>query len=751
MARWRTTRLLAALGLLAGGLACTDPGCDCAAPLPAAPDPAERVYDALQLRLSPHAIDLVEAHLPELLAAALPEGLAFEVPPVHQLIDAWIFDIQVDICPEGCKLQAEIASAQLTPRAPDRLQLDMRADLSGELFMTGEVDCDISVHVRDKPVAADVVFALDGRDDLLRFDVSGVALELDENDFSLRCYGPLGGFVEAFQGVLVEQMNQQLADQLDSALADLISGATCLPCDFYTRCPPDAPCDPDGAFCADALGCRTRPLGLVGRVDAGALLGGLLPGLQAELDLEIAAGQSRAPTEDPVVVRDGLELRLLAGVDSAPSACVPEPEPDLVPPPGAAARLPMPAGDLVPGSDQTFDLALGAADFFLDRALYKAWRAGLLCIELTSDSTGGLLSTGTLSAFLPSLDALSGGRDAPMRLQLRPLQVPSIEIGAGTFSVDEHGAKVIDQPLLAIDLPEAELDFYARIDERWIKLATLTQDVSLWLGLELLPDNRLLPVFDESSIRVQDVRARDHELLAEEPEQIESLLPLLLELALPELTGSLGVVELPAVEGFVPRVLAVEPAVPRDGEAWFDFLVVYADLELEAGPPAGRRVRARADRIPVAGRKPSSGALSVAVEADRGPQAEFSWRLDGGGWSVFQPGPELRVASPLLALPCEHRLEVRARSACDYRTLGERPVEIVFAIEPSADDALPETQAAPPKRPASASRQALPMQAQAEPEPAAGCASPGGRAAGWPGLALALACLLWWIERRYPS
>jgi uncharacterized protein (TIGR03382 family) len=72
----------------------------------------------------------------------------------------------------------------------------------------------------------------------------------------------------------------------------------------------------------------------------------------------------------------------------------------------------------------------------------------------------------------------------------------------------------------------------------------------------------------------------------------------------------------------------------------------------------------------------------VWVEAGEGPRAEYSWRLDGGGWSVFRPGPQLLIRSPLLLLGGEHRLEVRARTAGDYRSLDLDLVGVLLVIDP---------------------------------------------------------------------
>ncbi|MBW2704505.1 MAG: hypothetical protein JRF33_27115, partial [Deltaproteobacteria bacterium] len=673
----RLIRLFAVWTLFVGMFACGDTGCDCVGPLEAPPDAANRVYDAVQLRLTPAALDMVESELPTLLAGLMPEGLSFEVPPMQEVIDAVIFTIAIDICPAGCTLNADIKGASLTAVAPDLLQLDALLDMSGMIFIGGDVECDVPVHVVDKPLHADILFSIDERDGLMRFEVSGISLELTDEDFSLECYGTLAELIEALKGFMVTMMNEQLAGQLDEMLAGSLGAAACLPCDFYTGgCPGDSTCDVDEQICFEEPSCRAVPLGLVGSVDMGALLADLLPGLNAMLDMELAVGQELQAIDDPLVEAGGLSMRMFAGLDAEPSACVPVPADEDIPSLIIPARMPMPVDELVPSTGEPYMLALAVADTFMDQALYHAYRGGLLCLDLDTEATGGLLSSGTMSALLGSLNKLTGGLDVPMKLRLRPQHIPSAEFGAGTFTVDAQGQKIIDEPLLAILMPETALDFYALIDERWVKLATLTQDISLLLGLELLPDNRLLPTFDESSIVIENVVATDYELLAEDPLVLENLLPTLLGLAMPMLTESLGVIEVPGVEGFVLRVQALEPSLERVDTPWYEYLAIYAELAMEAPVTRRRHLDVQLQSL----RMPSLGEMSIfapggptlpqamlRISADDPRPFEISWRLDGGGWSVFRSGPEILIRSPLLALRAEHRLELRTRLVGDYR------------------------------------------------------------------------------------
>lgn len=745
---WRLALVGAAM---LGLLACGQSSCDCVAPLNGPLPAEEQMADAVQVRLTPLAFDFIEGNLADILSMFLEGGLVFEVPHIREEFDAWLFTIVIHICRDGCTLTAQLNEATLTRVAPDVLQLDAAMDLDGTLYLTGDVDCDVPIHMQDKPVAADVQLLIDERDGLLYFDVSGVDITITEDDFELDCSGLLGWIIEALKGTITDMMNDQIAGQLDDALADMLAETTCLACDFYAAgCPAGSTCD--GDYCIDdaAGSCRTNPLGLVGTIDLGALLADVVPGMQAELDLHLAAGQQQPAAADPLVVDDGVSLRMQGGADSPRHLCVPAPAPEEIPSNAPPPRLPFTADSTVPGTADSYMAGIGVADAFLDWFMYKAYLSGLLCLSLDTAATDGLLSSGTLAALLGSLNQLTAGRNVPVKLQLRPQHVPGIEIGAGTFTVAPDGSKIIDEPLIALSLPETAMDFYALIDERWVRLVTLTQDIDLLLGMEFLPDNRVLPVFDENSIVMDNVVASNYELLAEDPAALEELVPTLIGLALPMLTDSLGVIELPPLEGFVLDIVAVQGELPREQSPYFDYLGLYANLSLAAAPqPAPRDTRARLVRLhtPLRSRMsiyhpqgPALPSLELAVDAAGRAPAEYSWRLDGGAWSVFQPGPRLLVRSPLLALLGEHRLQVRARSVGDYRSLDPEPAELRVTIAPEDDGlrlAPPPTAAARERFGLARADQALGSDnAAAEPDEATapqriGCATGGSGSAPW--------------------
>ncbi len=764
--RRKLLRLAALGGALVFAMACGQQSCDCVAPLDEPMPESAKVYDAVQMRLTPGAFGFIETRLTDIIATFLEGGLTFDVPRIDEEFCAPPFDwpcFNFRICENGCTLTAEIVDASLARVAPDTLALDAHVNLSGTILLRGSLDCDIPIDVQNKPVSADVRFLVDGRDHLVSFSIESLSVELSNSDYDLDCSWWYDWLMELLKGTITGLINSTLQGQMDTFLGDALNGMTCLACDFYTTgCPSGSTCNGDG-YCEQDGACRINPLGIVGTLDLGALLADMVPGMQADMDLFVAVGQWEDAAVDPIVVNDGVEMRMIGGADTERHVCVPEPDPAEVPSNQPPPRLPFGQfNDMVPGTATPFMAGIGVSDAFLDWFMYKAFLSGLLCLSIDTETTGGLLSSGTLSALLGSLNTLTGGRNTPLKLQLVPNHVPTIDIGAGTFTTDADGNRIMDEPLLNIYMPGVGIDFYVLIDERWVRVVTLTQDITLKLGLDFLPDNTVLPILDENSVQLDNVVATNYELLAEDPQALEDLVPTLIGMFLPMLTGSLGAIEIPPVEGFVLTIEAVQGDLPRPGTDTFEYMGLYANLDLAANPlPAPRATRANlvAVRTPVRSRMsifapggPQYPEVVVAVGADAGPAAEYSWRLDGGAWSLFQSGPELTIHDPRLALSGDHRLEIRSRTQGDYRTLDPQPAELTVTIAPEDDP----VHYAPPLGPKGLARaRDLGLTAVAQPVAAddadseeithVGCATAGG-AGGL--LALLGLALLVWRRRR---
>jgi hypothetical protein len=705
-----TRRLVVLHCLLFFALACGDTQCDCVTP-PESPMAEEaKLYDAIQTRLTPGGLDFIESNLPEIIATFMQDGLVFDVPPTDASREfGWCplcITIDLRICKNGCTLTAEIVDAGLSRVSPDTLALDARVNLSGIVTLNGTLNCDIPLTIRNKPVSANIRLYIDTIDHLMSFEITDVAFTLEDGDYNLACdWGFLSDLglgdliddvVNWILGLLTpfvnDVLNQQLNDALDSALDD----AVCLKCDFYTSgCPSGSTCADD--FCKQDGTCRKNPLGMVGSINLGETSGDLRS--SAALDIFVAAGQAQDPSVDPLVKNDGLEIRLIGGADSAVSDCVPTPDPAEIPSNQPPPRLPF--DDTVLGTSTSFMAGFGISDAFLDWFLYKAYQSGLLCQNIGTETTD-LLTSSTIGMLgLASLHDITGGRNTPVKLKILPTQVPYLEVGAGTFTDDGQGNQVIDEPLLYIFLPGVSMDFYVLIDERWIHIMTITLDMTMELGMDLDADNRLVFLFDEESLGMDNLEVSNYELLAEDPETLEELLPTLVGMALPMLTDTLAPIEIPPIAGFRLNIVAIQGDLPRAGTDYYEYMTIYANLEMAPPPPPkSRSTRARIAKLNVPDLErmsirraggPIYPEIIIEVATDEGGPAEYSWRLDRGLWRPFSPGPRLVIHDPVLALMGKHTLEVRARTPGDYRSLDPTPTRLTFEIQPPKASLGPST------------------------------------------------------------
>jgi len=696
-------RLLVAGVALWGLLACGQQSCSCAEPLATPLDENSRIYDAIQARLTPQAMAFLESSLPDIIASFMPGGLVFDVPPTDASQEfGWCpicIKINIQICRNGCTLTAGLHHLKLTPSAPNTLVLDAQVDLSGTITINGTFDCEVPIDIRNKPVQADIQFYRDGTDHFLYFQIGTASFTISDSDYHIDCdWGflddiGLGDYIDdvvnwiagLLTGTLNSQLNSQLNDTIDQAVADY----TCLTCDYYTAgCPPGASCD--GQFCQQGGTCRTMPMGMAGAVDLSQQLASL-GSRPNPLQVLLAAGQWDATSIDPVVVNGGLELRVIGGIDAERNDCVPDPDAAEIPSNAPPERLAF--SDTVPGTQDGFMAGIGVSDVFLDWALYKTYLTGLLCLTIGTETTD-MLSSSTISLMgLGSLNTLTTGRNVPVKLKMHPTHVPYAEVGAGTFTTDADGNKIIDEPLLYLFLPGMVLDFWVRLDERWTRIMTVTMDISLDVALDVDADNNLVPLFDENSIHMDNVVVSNYELLAEDPAALANLLPTLVGMALPMLTGSLQPIAIPPMNGFVLDLAAIKGVKPRAGTPYHEYLGLWANLSFD--PQAGTRSMvqtvARLEEIsyPPPGRSdihlpggPSYPRVVLHVATASGQPAEYSWRLDGGAWHIFRPGPQLLISDPVLLLAGRHRLEVRARVIGDYRSLDPTPARLEFDIQP---------------------------------------------------------------------
>jgi hypothetical protein len=253
----------------------------------------------------------------------------------------------------------------------------------------------------------------------------------------------------------------------------------------------------------------------------------------------------------------------------------------------------------------------------------------------------------------------------PVRLTMRPQGVPYMEVGAGTFNPDG----TIDEPILYMFLPDFGMDFWMNMQGRWIRFLSLIQDVEVQLGLQFTPNNEVIPVLDENSVIVTNARASNYELLAEDTATLEGTVPQLIGMFLPMLTGVMGEIAIPDLQGFILEVISVQGDVQRQGTPYYEFMSIYAGLDFAPPLPRSAETRALLGRV-----TPEYFELEL-----QDAETEIQYRVDNGAWSPFLRGPVIQV--PRRLLPGRHELELRARTIGNYRTLDPTPLCLTFETE----------------------------------------------------------------------
>lgn len=365
--------------------------------------------------------------------------------------------------------------------------------------------------------------------------------------------------------LLIDQLTKSLKKDLTKSLEE----TTCEPCGpSGGLCPTNAHCvvnpKANTGRCIETVGglCSPRFLGVEGRADLSAASGGV-GAPDAAVDLSVALGGSN--TTD----LSGATLGMRGGFkEVAINPCV---APLTAP---AWPNLPLPNFELdAPG---TYDLAFSLSGQLMSEALFRAQQSGALCIDLGTD-TVTQLDSATLETLLPSLKALSHRENVPLRVVIRPVNPPTVSIGPGTL--DSSGQPL--DPLLRLTWLGVELDVYAKLEERFVRLFTIATDLVLPLNLNVVSCTEVQPVIGDLMNAVKKVEVKNSELVAENLDVISKLVPTLIKLAQPGLGKGLPKIQIPSLGSEVPlqlKVLQAKGVGQVAGSTQYNHLGIYAQL-----------------------------------------------------------------------------------------------------------------------------------------------------------------------------
>jgi hypothetical protein len=620
------------------------------------------------------------------------------------------------------QVQATITGFNLTPQAPDRLQATISVSIAtGKIYartnngnsvlclFLSSAACSIDFNTaRSAPntntITAQVRFSIDTKwDKLLAFEVvtpiqgTGICGSqpcLQPSDLDISGENTCG---DIWCGLadwdpVKNLLLQALGPTLQTQIANAIAAQSCESCGTgLPACPTvgTATSSCVSGKCMDMSvtpnKCVPRFLGVEGRVALSSLLGGFGVPATAALDLSLAAGSPVNPPSQ--IVDQGINLGMRGGLKAvAVAPCVAPvaaPALSMVNPPNFDDPAIAPSG---------YHVGLGISQPFMQLAFHEAQQSGALCIQVNS-STVGLINTGLFKTFLPSLGRLAtrDGLDAPMMVVLRPARPPTVKVGLGTF--DPVTKKPI-KPLLEVGLPDLSIDFYAMIDERYARLFTLTADISLPLSLIFTGCDTVSPALGDLKTLITNIRTANSEMLAEDPKVLADLIPAVIGLAEPALTGALSGFDLPQLGQFKLKVNKTTGLSQITGTENYNHLGIYATLLplngvcAVASPTTAaslkQSIMPKAEQMRLVGQPLPWPSAILDVRALGGSGTpEFAYRIDDGMWSTFLAAnekSELEVTHPVFLIQGQHQIEVRSRYAEDAHGVST-PVKLGFLVD----------------------------------------------------------------------
>jgi hypothetical protein len=679
------------LGMLALA-ACGSKGCSCTQPIKGGYPVKERHEGAMQIRATESLFQYLSQNGATIIPKLLPGGTTFNVPPTCS------GPVGSKICcampAPMCRVQIDFTALTLTPTAPNVIQLEADLTLKTLDFLPVQIlggTCMISIDstMSGGPtmhVSAPIALPVDQTTDLANITIDSNAVNitgLDANDVKddntgstpFICTG-----LNLFNGALVGILESQVKSQISSAVA----GQTCMKCATKDDCNAFA-ADCMNGQCVDAMKNCVQEIGLEGKMDVGSALASFAPGTQAFMDvLAVAGGWSVADT--------GLSLGMLGGSRGDPhSACVPMTQAPSPPPIVPSTTF---FTNVLPDGATPYHLGIGVHRTELDSLGWGAFDGGALCLHIGTPQIA-LLSSKTIGLIVPSLADLVHVADAPIYLSMRPAVAPTFTLGKGTFKTDAMGMRTVDDPLMNVYVPDFAIDFWAMVDERYIRVMTLTADLRLPVSLDIDQTGKIVPLLGDVTAAFTNLRVSNSELLAESPDDLRAAFPTLLGVAVGNLTSALKPIALPAIMGLNIKPVAITTTDPdKDGSN--QFLSIFANLSAATPLELSADTEAHLVKLEL----PSTNEFSVGYRIAVIPQAtiavsgrsiegrplEYSYAIDDGTWSPFTQASVLTVRDPILWLQGKHIVSVRARAEGLPDSLDGTPAEVVLLVDTVAPE-----------------------------------------------------------------
>lgn len=665
---------LGVIGLLfATACGSTGNGCCTTQPIPGGFPQAHRFDNAMQVRVSNTGIDFMENNFDKLVSTLVPGGLAFDIPPTGCSTNQRV------CCPnQTCSIDMDITKVTITPTPQSTAQLNIRANVKTKTPIKFEqkiliawINCNVTFDSKasgkpDLGLSADIDFVVDPtNNNKLKINTGNAKIvDFESGDVSIT-----GGvsctiaswFKSLFIGQIESQMSGTVATTVNNMLKDL-------------------------------------PLGQESRMDMGSFMQAFSPRTSGIMDYMIWAG-GYAQSQN-----QGMSIGVMGGFRAAKhNNCVPNCEKA-----GASCQPPQKVaisrsksfeGNTRPDG-KPFHVGIGIHTKTLDQAAYGMYSSGGLCLDVGTE-TVSQLSSAMFGLLVPSMNALTGGKNVPMLLAVRPRKPPTVELGKGTYHKDKDGNVVIDEPLLKIKAKDFAADVYVQLDERFVRLFTVVGDLEVPALLFPDADGKIQIILGSLTKSLTNITIENDDLITEDPKSLAALFPTILGLAASFLGSGLAPIELPAFSG-IELKLADGAISATDNQT---MLAIFANLAMvkttsEDGYTYDQQPRAQTSASIIRLDLPTTAAFRVSptFDAAAGPAVElalgatlpqdlarqpleFSVRVDGGFWRPFTTARRLTLRDPLFWLQGHHTVEVMARVVGQPMTLDPTPVKLPLIID----------------------------------------------------------------------
>ena len=675
----RINRVLSVLFVVSMG-ACGNFGscgaCGASAPLPAGGLPgSQTVEGGAQIRVTPQGFTKLTSVLPGLLNQGLANGTC--VPQGQAGFSTFgaftglkYCNTTANGCSPGCKINVAVNPGGLTTTV---VANDLRLDLSttinakfhGDAYvLDGHVgSCNLTATSNDLGGSFDVAFGITPSNGELNLHLAHINAFHLSLDFS-GC-GFVSSVANFFTSAVDAILGSFLADLLTPVIDPLIQSF--LP----------------------------SPLGIASITNIGNLLSGVSPGTKATMETRIVPGGYAN------LVGNGLSLGVITGLNSdadlatrtgmrpdnvpyvsEPSTCVPPlPTPDFAAAPhnlptvnrsaltNPAKAFSLSAANEFNGANETGanvpDIKMGLSETMLDQLGHHLVTSGALCLGVGT-RTIAQLNVGTIALLVPSIAELEStqGND-PLLLVTRPQRAIDFTIGDNTVA----------SPAITMALSHLEVDFYAFLYERYVRIFTMDLTMNIGINLEFSQVSGMPAMVKPSLVGISSsavqVTILNSEFVKETPQHLEMVLPSVFDLVTP-LLGNLPPIQLPSFAGFTLN----NPTIARVITNQDNFLAITASLgagfaarqlatteplaatavaamDTENGPTIApstgtahlHDVATPAPEVVLAALTHTGGKLpEVTIDVDRvdaaGRELEWSWNLDGGlyrQWSSASP------------------------------------------------------------------------------------------------------------------